>query len=103
MEYFTKFLKQKLQEEKVITQVELAKKMGITVGAITKWLNGGLIDITKIPLLCECLKCTPNELFGIETPEQRKAADTIFYRYMGSPQYKASIDTLLGLDEHKED
>jgi len=91
---FTYVLQKKLREEKVISQVDLSKIMGISTVAITKWLNGGTPDMDKIPQLCELLKVTPNELFGYDTPEERVLSDTLYKEYINSP-YKEAIDKLL--------
>ena len=59
------------RKEKKMTQGELAKKLGISPQAISKWENGqGLPDVTLFPLLAETLDISLEELFGME-PSQR--------------------------------
>ena len=62
------------RKEKGMTQGELAKKLGISPQAISKWENGqGLPDVTLFPLLAEALGISLEELFGIEKPEPVEA------------------------------
>jgi len=102
MEFSTnlqEFLIKKLREEKVITQVALAEKLGISNIAINKWLNGGAIDMDRIPTICEILNVTPNELFGYDTPTRRKEADDLFDAYLSHKEYKEAIDKLLEINK----
>ena len=57
----------KLRKEKNMTQQELAKKLGITDRAISKWENGrGLPDYSLLQDLCDTLSISINELFSGE-------------------------------------
>ncbi|MBE6144310.1 MAG: helix-turn-helix transcriptional regulator [Firmicutes bacterium] len=57
----------KLRKEQNLTQDELAKKIGVTDRAISKWENGrGMPDISLIKPLCDELKITINELLSGE-------------------------------------
>ena len=52
-----------LRKEQNMTQLELARKIGVTDRAISKWENGrGLPDISLIIPLCEALSISVNEL-----------------------------------------
>ncbi len=75
MTQIQKILIQKLRVEKIISQVELAKAMNVSNASVTKWLNGGSIELSKIPLLCECLKITPNELFDFANEHDISSKD----------------------------
>ena len=53
-----------LRKEKNMTQQELAKKLGVTDRAISKWENGrGLPDYSLLQDLCDTLSISINELF----------------------------------------
>lgn len=56
-----------LRKEKKLTQENLAKKLGITDRAISKWENGrGLPDLSLMMPLCKELNITINELLSGE-------------------------------------
>ena len=57
----------KLRKEKNMTQQELARKIGVTDRAISKWENGrGLPDYSLLQDLCDTLSISINELFSGE-------------------------------------
>lgn len=57
----------KLRKQKNMTQQELAKKLGVTDRAISKWENGrGLPDYSLLQNLCDALSVSINELFSGE-------------------------------------
>ena len=61
-----KFISSK-RKERNITQSELAEKLYITDRAISKWENGiCLPDVSTMPMLCEILGITINDLFSGE-------------------------------------
>jgi len=71
-----------LRKEKNMTQLDLAKKLGVTDRAISKWENGrGMPEISIIKPLCEELSITINELFCgekiVETEFSEKAEENI--------------------------
>ena len=56
-----------LRKEKNMTQQDLAKKLGVTDRAISKWENGrGLPDYSLLQDLCDTLSISINELFSGE-------------------------------------
>lgn len=56
-----------LRKEKNMTQQELAKKLGVTDRAISKWENRrGLPDYSLLQDLCDTLSISINELFSGE-------------------------------------
>ncbi len=74
---------QTLRREKNLTQEELAKKLGITDRAISKWENGrGLPDYSLIKPLCDALDISINELLNGERIKkedyQEKFEENIF-------------------------
>ena len=59
-----KFIQERRKKVK-LTQSELAEKMNVTDRAISKWENGVCMpDASNIPLLCEILNITINDLFS---------------------------------------
>lgn len=57
----------KLKNEKIMSQVELAKLLDVKPATITKWLSGETIpDVDKIPVICNAFNITLNHFFGIE-------------------------------------
>ncbi len=66
-----KFISSK-RKEKNITQSELAEKLSISDRAISKWENGiCLPDAGNMPLLCEILGITINDLFSGEVVDMK--------------------------------
>ena len=66
-----KFISSK-RKEKNITQSELAEKLYITDRAISKWENGiCLPDASTMPMLCEILDITINDLFSGEVVDMK--------------------------------
>ena len=68
MDHFAQTVAQK-RKEKNMTQEALAKQLGISPQAVSKWENGlGLPDVTLFPALAEALDLSLAELFGVEEP-----------------------------------
>ena len=66
-----KFISSK-RKEKNITQSELAEKLNISDRAISKWENGiCLPDAGNMPILCEILGITINDLFSGEVVDMK--------------------------------
>ena len=56
-----------MRERLEITQTELAKRLGVTQGAVSQWENGTTNPgIELLPKLAEILNCSVDELLGIE-------------------------------------
>lgn len=63
----------KLRKEKKMTQDELAKKIGVTDRAISKWENGrGMPELSLIKPLCNELEISTNEFFSGERLAQEE-------------------------------
>lgn len=93
-------LKKYLKEDKIISQVEFANKMGVTPVAVNKWLKGGAIESSKIPLICEVLNITPNDLFGAQTKDINSTkALKLYDAYQKHPEFQNSINSLLGIED----
>lgn len=69
----------KKRKVKKLTQEDLAEKLGITDRAISKWENGVCMpDASNIPLLCEILNISINDLFSgddVDMKDQMKKAE----------------------------
>lgn len=66
-----KFISSK-RKEKNITQSKLAEMLNITDSAISKWENGACLpDASTMPLLCEILGITINDLFSGELVDMK--------------------------------
>ena len=50
-----------------LTQVDLAKAVGVTQGTVAEWERGGCLpSVAKLPKLAELFHCTIDELFRRE-------------------------------------
>lgn len=60
------------REREGMTQPELAKAIGKSFRSVQQWESGAFQpNAAVIVSICEVLRCTPNELFGWEIPENR--------------------------------
>lgn len=63
---------QEMRKEKKITQSELAEKLNISDRAISKWENGNCLpDAGNMPILCDILEITINDLFSGEKVDMK--------------------------------
>lgn len=90
-------LNELIKKQKIISQKDLANKIGVSPVSVNKWLNGGSIEVDKIPLLCEILKITPNDLFGFNNTEFSDDDISILKELKKHPQYKDAIKKLLDM------
>ena len=97
LEKITFTLNDLIKNKKIISQKELAKKMYVTPVSVNKWLNGGSIEIAKIPQLCNILGITPNELFGYNNTDFSNEDITILEQINKHPEYKGAIKKLLDI------
>ncbi|MCM1556731.1 MAG: helix-turn-helix domain-containing protein [Anaeroplasma bactoclasticum] len=97
LEKITIILNELIKNKKTITQKELADKLNVTPASVNKWLNGGSIEVDKIPLLCETLKITPNDLFGFNNTEFSDDDISILKELKKRPKYKDAIRKLLDM------
>ena len=86
-----------IKEEKRISQVELAKKLDVAPASVNKWLNGGAPAVDKLPILCEVLGITPNQLFGYETDGFPIEAVDLYRAFQKHPEYQNSVEKLLDM------
>lgn len=57
----------RLRKENGKTQEELAKSVGVSAQAVSKWENGGVPDVGLLPAIADCFGVTVDELFGRKT------------------------------------
>lgn len=86
-----------IKEEKRISQVELAKKMDVAPASVNKWLNGGAPAVDKLPVLCEVLGITPNQLFDYKSDDYPIEAINLYRAFQNHSEYRNSIEKLLDL------
>lgn len=56
-----------LRERKGLSQAQLAAVTNVDRSAVAKWESAGVFPrADKIPVICEALDCTPNDLFATE-------------------------------------
>ena len=66
-----KFIKSRRKEIK-LTQAELAEKLNVTDRSVSKWENGICMpDSSIIPVLCDILNITINDLFSGEIVDKK--------------------------------
>lgn len=63
-ENISNMIKKRINEDKIITQANLASELGVSRSAVNKMISKGQIDLNRIIQLCTILKITPNELLG---------------------------------------
>lgn len=77
------------RKEKGFTQAELARRLGVTAQAVSKWERGNAYpDIELLDGLFTVLDCSPDYLFQYEK-------GTKSYVTQDNPQYRAQIDAVL--------
>ncbi len=69
----------KLRQENLLTQKELADKLGVTYQAVSKWENGKNIpDLLLLKKMCAEFHCDINELLNGEKKKRKKMVQKIF-------------------------
>ncbi|MBQ8845671.1 MAG: helix-turn-helix transcriptional regulator, partial [Lachnospiraceae bacterium] len=77
------------RKEKGFTQAELARRLGVTAQAVSKWERGNAYpDIELLDGLSTVLDCSPDYLFQYEKGIKS-------YVTQDNPQYRAQIDAVL--------
>lgn len=72
--------------DKVITQSELAKRVNVSPAAVTKWINGGNIEMGKLPLVAEALGISLSELFGLPNASVSQSDLEILNKVKSNPE-----------------
>ena len=60
----------KMRKTKGATQEELAKAVGVSAQAVSKWENGGVPDAELFPAIADFFEVTIDALFGREVSEK---------------------------------
>lgn len=77
-EHIASVMQKRINEDKIISQVEVAKKMNVSKAAISNMIKTGKVDLDNIMKLCEAIQVTPNELLGYdENLEDRELLDIL--------------------------
>ena len=96
-ERIREILYSKIKRERKLTQRELANKMGISAASVNRWMKSGAPEINKLPLLCEILEITPNDLFGYRPLDFEPESYELFKAIQKNPEYRSSVNSLLSL------
>lgn len=59
-------VRQRMLRQGFQTFSELARHMDISRQALSAWFYGGSFSSTNLALLCQTLKCTPNDILILE-------------------------------------
>ena len=66
-----------LRREKGATQEDLAKRVGVTAQAVSKWENGGAPDTELLPAIADYFETSIDSLFGKNTVDGKLLDDAI--------------------------
>lgn len=82
-----------LRLENNLTQIQLAEKVGVSKGTISKWESGDIENMRrdKIAKLAEALNATPSDIFGW-APEGEK--ETALIKESGASEIEAIYQSL---------
>lgn len=97
LEKITLILNDLIKNKKIISQKALAEKLNVSPVSVNKWLNGGSIELSKVPALCNALEITPNDLFGYNNTDFSDEDISILREIKKHPQYKDAIRKLLDI------
>ena len=53
-----------LRKKKGVTQEGLAKAVGVSAQAVSKWENGGVLDVELLPMIADFFEVSVDEMFG---------------------------------------
>ena len=59
-------VRQRMLRQGFQTFTELAGHMGLTRQALSEWFGGGSFSSSSLALLCQTLKCTPNDILILD-------------------------------------
>lgn len=62
-----------LRKQKGITQDELAKFVGVSAQAVSKWKNGGIPDTVLLPKIANYFEVSIDKLFGRDVTQYTDA------------------------------
>lgn len=78
-----------LRKSKGVTQDELAKFVGVSAQAVSKWENGGVPDTELLPKIADYFDISIDSLFGRE--HTSKDISTAIYEHMGKFDCKSPL------------
>lgn len=62
-----------MHRQGINTQMELAERVGVTRQSLSSWLHGGTFTLDNLSMLCDVLKCTPNDVLILGVSPKEKA------------------------------
>lgn len=80
-----------------VTQEDLAKAVGISTQAVSKWENGGLPDIELLPLIANFFNVTIDSLFDMPSFDIGNIEDNLVKYIVNIPTQKEKFLTLMEL------
>ena len=90
-------IKERLKELNMY-QRDFAVAVGVKQAAVSKWVLGTQVpDINILPLVCEVLDISLNELFGFNDNVDSIKAMKLYKAYLAHPDVRGSVDILLGI------
>ena len=92
------------RKELGLTMYEVAKKVGVSEGTISRWESGDIENMRrdKIVAIAKALNITPSVIMGWEdTPiiKLSKKEEKLVTKYREKPSMQNAVDTLLGIEE----
>jgi len=76
----------KLRKEKGTTQEELAKSVGVSAQAVSKWENGGVPDTELLPAIADYFEVSTDTLFGRTIEDYSNVRNALINDIINTPQ-----------------
>jgi transcriptional regulator with XRE-family HTH domain len=76
----------RLRQERNITQKEIAKHIGVSVQAVSKWECGGTPDIELIPAIADFFSVKIDELFGRKKAACSSVNEILYHVLQNTPE-----------------
>ena len=70
-----------LRKQRGVKQEELARAIGISTQAVSKWENGGTPDVYLLPKIADFFEVSVDCLFGREAAESRDVVDVMATKF----------------------
>lgn len=86
-----------LRNQNNVTQDNLAKAVGISTQAVSKWENGGLPDIELLPSIAKYFNVTIDFLFDIPSNNLENTEENLMNYILNFPSQKERLYTLMEL------
>ena len=75
-----------LRKQKGITQDELAKFVGVSAQAVSKWENGGIPDTVLLPKIADYFEVSIDKLFGRDVTQYTDAYTAFIKKIINAPE-----------------